>query len=150
MKSGDTVGRRVILALVGIVGVACGGAADSSRGDSASNALRWERDLGSALGRASSEGKIVMVDFYTDWCLWCKKLDQSTFADDEVRRALSAVVPVKLNAEKDGRREAEHFSVEDYPTILFLDATGKEISRVPGYVPAGPFLEELRDALRRV
>jgi len=150
MRLGIAVRRSFTVLLLATAIVACGGADGPSRGGVGADSLRWERDLGSALGRASSEGKIVMVDFYTDWCLWCKKLDQSTFADDEVRRALSAVVPVKLNAEKNGRREAEHFSIEDYPTILFLDATGKEISRVPGYMPAGPFLEELRDALRRV
>jgi len=145
----DGARRTIPVALLGLLMVACGGAGDSTKGSASASSLQWERDLGAALGRASSQDKIVMVDFYTDWCLWCKKLDQSTFADPEVRRALAAVVPVKLNAEKDGRREAEHFNIEDYPTIVFLDARGKEISRVPGFMPARPFLEELRDALRR-
>ena len=145
----ETARRAIPVALLGVLVVACGGAGESARGSTGANGLQWERDLGAALGKASSQGKIVMVDFYTDWCLWCKKLDQSTFTDTEVRRALAAVIPVKLNAEKDGRREAEYFNIEDYPTIIFLDAQGREISRVPGFMPAAPFLEELRDALRR-
>jgi thiol:disulfide interchange protein len=38
--------------------------------------IAWETDLTSALDQAKSEDKIVIVDVYTDWCGWCKRMDQ--------------------------------------------------------------------------
>jgi len=90
-----------------------------------------------------------MVDFYTDWCGWCRRLDETTYSDADVRRALGGVVAVKLNAEKEGRREAARYRVQGYPTILFLSADGKEVGRIGGYLPPRPFLEELKDILDR-
>jgi len=111
--------------------------------------VAWERDLGSALARAGSEDKVVMVDFYTDWCGWCKRLDETTYADADVQAALGGVVAVKLDAEKEGVREASRYRVAGYPTILFLAADGREVGRIGGYLPPQPFLEELRDILGR-
>jgi thiol:disulfide interchange protein len=112
-------------------------------------ALPWERDLSSALARAGSENKIVMVDFYTDWCGWCRRFDQNTLSDSNVQRALERVVSVRLNAEKDGREAAERFRVDEYPTILFLDARGEEVGRISGYFEPGPFLAEIEDIIRK-
>ena len=112
-------------------------------------ALPWERDLPTALSRASSENKLVMVDFYTDWCQWCKRLDQNTLADANVQRELGRVVSVRLNAEKAGREAAARFNVEGFPTLIFLDGSGAEVGRIPGYLEPGPFLEELRGILQK-
>jgi thiol:disulfide interchange protein len=143
----------LVLAAAGAATVGCGGGAGSSGSSSATAAgaaaLPWEQDLPKALARASGEKKLVMVDFYTDWCRWCKRMDQTTFADANVQRALRRVVSVKLNAEKDGRAAAARFSVDGYPTIVFLNARGGEVGRIPGYLEPGPFLEELEDILKR-
>jgi thiol:disulfide interchange protein len=111
--------------------------------------VTWERDFGTALTRASKERKIVMVDFYADWCGWCKRLDKNTFGDSRVQQALTRLVPLKLNAEKEGREHASRYRVEGFPTIVFLDNRGNEVARIPGYMDAGPFLEELEDILKR-
>jgi len=108
-----------------------------------------EGNLPVALSRAGSENKLVMVDFYTDWCGWCKKLDSTTLADPDVQRALSGFVVVKLNAEKGGLSDAKRFGVDAFPTIVFLDATGAEVGRIPGYMDPKPFLDELNDVLKR-
>jgi thiol:disulfide interchange protein len=111
--------------------------------------VSWQPDLKGAMARAESERKVVMVEFYTDWCTWCRKLNETTFADGDVQKALAQVVAVRLNAEKDGRGQAETFRVEGYPTIVFLDASGREVGRIPGYLPPKPFLQELHDILKR-
>jgi len=113
--------------------------------DAAGGGIPWEHDLDAALRRAGAEKKIVMVDFYTDWCGWCRQLDRTTLADTKVRSALSRVVPVKLDAERGGQQAAARFSVDGYPTLVFLNASGAEIGRIPGYLEAGPFLEEFGD-----
>lgn len=135
----------------GVVGLSLMGASACSKAPEptavAGAGLAWERDLGTALDRAGAESKIVMVDFYTDWCSWCRRLDETTYADPAVREALSGVVAVKLNAEKEGRREAMRYRVAGYPTIVFLSAEGREVGRIGGYLPPQPFLEELKDIL---
>ncbi|MGE5235444.1 MAG: thioredoxin family protein [Acidobacteriota bacterium] len=123
--------------------------ATESKGAGPAAGLGWAADLPSALGKARTENKLVMVDFYTDWCAYCEKFDRTTLRDAEVQHALGSVVPVKLNAESDGRGEAERFGVDGYPTILFLDGSGNEVGRIPGYLPATAFLEEFRDILRK-
>jgi thiol:disulfide interchange protein len=114
-----------------------------------SSALPWGSDLPSALSRAGSENKLVMVDFYADWCQWCKRLDQRTFSDANVQKALAGVVTVRLNGEKGGRDAASRFGVEGYPTVIFLNAKGVEVGRIPGYVDPGPFLQELHEILKQ-
>ena len=153
MRRASLWGIVVVLAAIGAASVGCGAREESAGGASSAAsgaaALPWESDLHKALAKAGGEKKLVMVDFYTDWCQWCRRMDQKTFSDAHVQRALGRVVSVKLNAEKDGRAAAARYSVEGYPTIVFLNASGGEVGRIPGYLEPGPFLEELESILKR-
>jgi thiol:disulfide interchange protein len=136
-----------VLVLLAAVAVGCGGGAGVADHPGGDGNVAWGNDLHAALQRASSERKPVMVDFYTDWCRWCVRLDQTTYADRAVRTALRRVIPVKLDAERGGREQAERYGVDGYPTVIFLDAQGQELGRIPGYLPPRPFLRELDDIL---
>jgi len=85
-----------------------------------------------------------MIDFYTDWCGWCKRLDRDTFPDKTVIKLLQNFIPLKLNAERAGRSLARRYGVRGYPTILFLDHKGKLIGRIGGYLKPGPFANALK------
>jgi thiol:disulfide interchange protein len=147
MKRASVWGVVLVVAMVAAVILLPRGGGVQPAGGAA--ALPWERDLPTALNRAGSENKLVMVDFYTDWCQWCKRLDQNTFSDAKVQEALQQVVTVRLNAEKDGREAAARFNVEGFPTLIFLNASGAEVGRIPGYMDPSPFLEELQDILKK-
>jgi thioredoxin-related protein len=113
-----------------------------------------------ALKKASAENKRVVVDVYTDWCGWCKKMDAEAYSNDEVKKLLEDnYVLVKLNAEgKDkltynGKKYTEeelsyYFEVFSFPTTIFLEPDGKVISfkydnypmkNIPGYVKTEEF-----------
>ena len=101
--------------------------------------------------------KFILVDLYTDWCGWCKKMDENVFSDDAIATALNAdFASVKFNAEtnepvifngktytftKDGQRGANQLALDlgkvgnklGYPTIVVLDSDGKKLQAFPGY-----------------
>lgn len=104
---------------------------------------------------SKKEKKMMVVDFYTDWCGWCKVMDKETYGNDNVIKfAREKLVFVKVNAESDAKtkfRDREYtyrelaraFGVTGYPATAFIDANGEVITLVPGYVPPDKFLPVL-------
>jgi thiol-disulfide isomerase/thioredoxin len=91
--------------------------------------------------------RFVLVDFFTVWCGPCKKLDETTWKDQQVRDWLSSeAVCLKVDAEKDVPL-AEKYRINVYPTVLLLRPDGSEIDRLVGYRDAKTFLADARDAL---
>jgi thiol:disulfide interchange protein len=97
-----------------------------------------------ALARARNEKKILLVDVYTDWCGWCKKLDREVFGDARVAEASRGLVAVRINAEKEGEKVAQRYDVQGYPTVLFVDGSGSVVKRIDGYVDADEMLQTLK------
>jgi len=100
---------------------------------------------------AKRTGKKILVDVYTNWCGWCKKMDADTYGNGAVASYLQAhFVLVKLNAESaapltyKGEKYSEQdfaraLGVDGYPTTLFLKADGDPITKYPGYADASKF-----------
>jgi len=113
--------------------------------------MAW-RDWNTGLRDAAAAQKPVLVDVYTDWCTWCKRMDQDVYTRPEVRKYLDDhFVLVKLNAEYTtaakyegkaytSKTLAERFRVNGYPTTIFLRADGTHLANVPGYVAHDKFL----------
>ncbi|HTY37949.1 MAG TPA: thioredoxin fold domain-containing protein [Bacteroidota bacterium] len=109
---------------------------------------------GTALAR--KENKKILVDVYTDWCVWCKKLDKEVYTNAAVGQHMSAhFIAVKLNAESqksitfEGTSMSEaslasSMGVTGYPTIIFLDPESKPITRISGYMEPKEFTSVLR------
>ena len=102
--------------------------------------------------RSTAQGKPVMVDFYADWCIECKRMERDTFANPAVQRVLSKVT--LLQADVTANDDIDKALLRKYglfgpPTILFFTADGKEIAqaRVIGYMDAETFLEHTRRTL---
>jgi thioredoxin-related protein/tetratricopeptide (TPR) repeat protein len=98
----------------------------------------------SALADAEKRDTVVMAEFYTDWCNWCRRLDTDTFSSPEVRSELAKLVALKLNAEQGGAELASRFGVDSYPTMIFFDARGNEMERILGYLPPEKFLRRVQ------
>lgn len=106
----------------------------------------WRTNFSESLDQAEKEHKLVLADFYTSWCGWCKRLDQTTFADPELTRYLNEhFIPVKLNAEDraEGQRTAEKNDVSAYPTGLVFAPNGKVLGRIFGYFDAAQYKAKL-------
>ena len=112
--------------------------------------VEWETDFPDAIKRAQSEGKPVLVNFYADWCVWCKRLDSTTLRDAKVAALLSdRVIAVQLDVDGDGRELSNEYRVDGLPTVLILDPSGREIGRIPGYMPPTGFLERVEGCLQQ-
>jgi thioredoxin-related protein len=108
--------------------------------------VTWLSDYDKAVAAAKKDSKLVLVDVYTDWCGWCKKLDKDVYADPKVSDKLTkGFVAVKINPEKSSRAEelARQFGTKGYPHIVFVNGDGKKIGEIGGYVPADEFLKQL-------
>ena len=122
--------------------------------DTGPGAITWLRDLQRALELARAEGKLVVVDVYTDWCGWCKKMDRTIYTDPAIVALSRQQVFVKVNAEDggQGQRFAEQMRVTGYPTTLVLDGQGKVLNVARGYIASpgafGEFVEEARVRLK--
>ncbi len=114
--------------------------------------LKWENNYDNALAQAKKEKKLIMVDVYTDWCGWCKKLDRDTYSDKTVQEKLTKnFVTVKINPEKSEKyaKLSKEFGTKGFPHIVFLDAAGKKIHEIGGYEPAGDFSQELDAVVKK-
>jgi thiol:disulfide interchange protein len=113
-------------------------------------AIEWESDMPSALERARSEGKPVLVNFYADWCVWCKRLESTTLRDAKVASVLrNEVVPLSLDVDGAGKELSQEYRVDGLPTILVLDVSGAEIGRIPGYMPPDSFLKQVESFIQQ-
>lgn len=116
--------------------------------------LEW-LEYGAALSRAKQEQKHVLIDFYTDWCGWCRRMDHDTYADSTVAAYLRQnFVLSRVNAESakrfkvgegtmSGAEVAREFRINSFPITWFLEPDGKKIDQVPGYRPPREFLKYL-------
>ena len=101
-------------------------------------------DFEAARAEAANRGTLVMVEFYTDWCSWCRRLESDTFSVPEVQQELLQLVAMKTDAEKEGMELARKFGVDSYPTMVFLDPDGNEMERILGYLPPEKFLQRVQ------
>lgn len=159
-----------LLAVPGLAGADDGAKPASSKTEEKSSEkpeIAWAKSYSDALKAARESGKPVMIDVYTDWCGWCKKLDEDTYtAESVIKKSEQFFVPVKVNAETEGEQMAvaQAYGITGFPTILFLDpkdafdpaaskkkegeakpedsATGL-VGKIIGYMPAEPFAEKL-------
>jgi thioredoxin-related protein len=111
----------------------------------------------------AKEPRKIYIDVYTNWCGWCKRMDQTSFEDPKIIQEMSSdYYAVKLNAEtKDSITFDKHtfrympeYKANElalallhgqmaYPTTVILDQDEKILSRIPGYLEPNALQEIL-------
>lgn len=98
----------------------------------------WTTDYQAALVKAKAENKSVLLDFTgSDWCPPCKMMHAKVFSKAEfVDEASKKFVLVEVDmprGDKEVRERNEplvkEFKVNAYPTVVLVDAEGKEFTR---------------------
>ena len=110
--------------------------------------VRWESHR-EAQERARREDKPLLIHFTAPWSKWCDKMRRETYADRAVRAylnehfALTMIDTAKLPA------MAAKYEVEGLPTLWFLDAEGRRLTHLDGFVSAENLLPLLEFIVAR-
>lgn len=111
-----------------------------------------------AVERAEKKPKKLLIDIYTDWCGWCKRMDKDAYANPKIAKYINEnFYAVKFNAEQkesiefdghtfkfvaQGRRGVHELAAAltnnklSYPTTVFMTEELQIIQPIPGYMNA--------------
>lgn len=120
----------------------------------------WGEDLEKGLEQAKKENKAVLVEFTgSDWCPPCMMMRKQVFSKKSfVEKASKDFVLVELDFPKKDKELAkknqplaEKYKIEGYPTVILLNAEGKEFDRffASQFPKEEDFLKHLKDALEK-
>lgn len=108
-------------------------------------------ELDEQLDRAKQEQKMLLLDFYADWCISCKEMEVNTFANPEVSKELKQFVLLQADVTANSAANQallKRFNLYGPPGILIFNQNSKELTsqRVIGYMPPQRFIERLKQA----
>ncbi|MEN9725336.1 MAG: Thiol:disulfide interchange protein DsbD [Pseudomonadota bacterium] len=97
----------------------------------------------------NAKGKTLMLDFYADWCVACKELEQFTFSDAGVKNALKDTVLLQADVTNNTPEDIallNRFKLFGPPGMVFFNQTGQEIAslKVVGYQAPEEFIKTLQ------
>ncbi len=123
-------------------------------GDLSFLVIQSPAELDAQLIKAKQEQKLVMLDFYADWCISCKEMELNTFANAEVSKELKQFVLLQADVtsnSSDNQALLKRFGLFGPPGILIFNQNTEELKaqRVIGYMPPQRFVERLKQAINQ-
>ena len=122
--------------------------------------VKWY-SITEAVALNEKEPRMMVIDVYTDWCGWCKRMDANTFSNPVIADYMNKnFYPVKMNAEgkediiikgqtykfvDNGSRGYHELAAAilqgrmSYPSIAYLNSSLQVVQVVPGYKNASQF-----------
>jgi thioredoxin-related protein len=91
----------------------------------------WIDNFEKGIQLSKSKDIPIVLDLYTDWCTYCKVLENKVFPDEAIQKQLSKFNTIRLNADEYPDL-VSLYRVSGYPTILFLDKNGAYIDKLVG------------------
>ncbi|MBK8192716.1 MAG: thioredoxin family protein [Lewinellaceae bacterium] len=101
--------------------------------------------------KARVEEKLIFVDAFASWCGPCKRMAASVFPQEKVGAYFNVnFINLKIDMEKPENAEfAGKFPVSAYPTLMFIDATGKLVQKAVGAKDADQLLDFAQKVIGR-
>lgn len=148
--------KLVVLALVTIMATSM----------KSSEEIKW-MDFNQGYELAKKKNKIMLVDVYTEWCGWCKRMDRDAYAKPEIAELVGKdFIAIKFNPEIEGvtyNFEGKNYTgpqlaqvisnnqINGYPTTIFMNPKAKTSEIMVGYKNAEqlkPILVEIAGKLK--
>lgn len=144
-------GREVLQPLAHLRGNTVAASTATGAAGAAESGVTFQRIRTSAelAEKLKTANKPVILDFYADWCVSCKEMENLTFSDAKVAALMHQAVLLQVDVTAnttDDRALMKQFNLFGPPGMIFFDKTGQEIpnSRVIGYMGAADFTQHLQ------
>ena len=127
---------KKIISICLLAGLTMAFIANNKKPESSVNGIKFNHiTLKKAKEEAKSSGKIIFIDCYTSWCGPCKQMAATSFQNEEVAKIYNEkFVNIKVDIEKDadGPELARMYKISAYPTLLYINESGKLVKSVIG------------------
>jgi thioredoxin-related protein len=123
----------------------------------AADVAGFESSYADALAKAKKQDKPLYLHFTTEWCSWCRKIEQDTYTDKKAKKALENFVPASLDCTvprgqqpdsetKKNLQLMNEYGGRGYPYLVMVTPKGVVLGTINGYVPPERFVKELDNA----
>lgn len=111
--------------------------------------IEWEPYSEEVLVQAQEQKKPVIIDFFADWCIPCKELEEITFGSEKVQIYSDRFMFVKADLTQEDKWSEEikkKFDVKGVPTVVFLKPDGSEdlTQRLIGFEGPDEFVQRIK------
>jgi thiol:disulfide interchange protein len=116
----------------------------SSPAAAETKSIAWRANYDAALEEAAAKEMPVLLRFTANWCPPCKVMDATVWPNEKVASTVAArVIPVKIDIDDPAAQAvAEKYGVRTIPTLIMVDAAGKESAR-GAFMSSGGVIEFL-------
>ena len=102
------------------------------------------------LAKSVAGNRLIMLDFYADWWLGCRRLDADTFKDSKLIELSESFISLKLDIDIEKNNILSNsFKVNTIPQNIFVNSNGIEVGRIEGYLPPELFIKEVEKIINR-
>lgn len=111
----------------------------------------WSNDAVNGLETAKKNGQLLLLQFYSETCHYCKKMDKEVLGEKQVEEMCEKIECVKVNASSDieGIQLARKLGIRGYPTTVIMDGNGNLVSRFVGYRPLDVYTKGINGMIEK-
>jgi thiol:disulfide interchange protein len=104
--------------------------------------------LDEAMVKARRENKAVVLDFFAEWCVPCRRMEKTTLVDSRVVELLKQVIFVRVDTDQQAEI-AQKLGVVGLPDIRFIAPDGRVLRQLRGFQEADTFAGALGQLIRQ-
>ena len=107
------------------------------------NEVAWSTNIADSLRRSAAVGKPVLMEFTAGWCVYCKRMEKTTFADPTVVATVGDhFVPVQIDADQ-YKDLVKQLQIKGLPAILIVSPDLTILERISGFQTPEALLKKL-------
>lgn len=105
--------------------------------------IAWSADIEASLQKAATSGQPVLLEFTAPWCVYCKRMEKTTFVDPNVVSYINQrFVAVRVDADQNKELVGD-LGIKGLPAMLVVSPELKIIERIPGFQTPEALLTKL-------
>jgi len=111
--------------------------------------IPWSTNIEASLQQARASGKPVLMEFTASWCVYCKRMEKTTFVDPKIVQAVrQGFVPVRVDADQN-KALVSDLQIKGLPAILVVSPDLQIIERISGFQTPEALLPKLQNVSNR-